>query len=90
MNDFTFVAPAWAPGNYAYNFAGVNAYSDLDIKEWDITLDSDYQINNYLSANVGVTALYYKDDNYRALESNGRDQGTGQAYIGMLSLIYRR
>lgn len=90
MNSFSFVEP-FTITNYDFaNFAGVNRYSNLDIKEWDITLDSNYQINNYLSVNAGVTALYYRDDNYRELEEFGREQGTGQAYIGMLSLVYRR
>jgi long-subunit fatty acid transport protein len=67
---------------YDYDFTKVNTYSDLNIKQWDVSLGGTYQLTSRFSLSAGINYMDYdEDETYLADES-------GSAYIAMLNLTY--
>ncbi len=71
--------------DYNYNFSSVPDYSDLHIRELDLTLGTSYVINKNFSLGLEYNYLYYGDEE----PYPGIYDGTGRAHIGMLTLTYR-
>ena len=73
---------------YNDNFSQVPNYSDLHIRELDLTLGASYMINKNFSLSLEYNYLYYGDaDPYLGTPTDPYDT-TGRAHIGMLTLTY--
>ncbi|HEB73677.1 MAG TPA: hypothetical protein ENJ03_00455 [Candidatus Desulfofervidus auxilii] len=67
---------------YNYDFSNVADYSDLHIRELDLTLSASYIINKNFALSAGYNYLYYGNADPYLYD------GTGRAHIGMLTLNY--
>ena len=70
-------------GGYDYDLSTVHEYSDLDIRQLDLSINVDYQMRDNLLLGCGVTYLSYEDD---ASYVYGDD--TGSVYITNLNVAY--
>jgi hypothetical protein len=82
MESLSFVDPAFAPAGYDYNFSSVDDYSDLKIIQYNVDLDTHYDITPNLSLGVGGSVYIYEDN-----ESYLGDD-SGQLYLARASLHY--
>jgi predicted porin len=67
---------------YDYNFTDVNTYSELNIKQWDVSLGGTYQLTSRLALSAGINYMDYSEDAIYLADESGR------AYIAMLNLTY--
>jgi len=67
--DWTGYDPATQ--GYAYDFTGVPKYSDLDIEQYSLGLDFDYEFNPDLSLGVGLAMSVYEDNDPYLFEDDG-------------------
>lgn len=73
---------------YDYDFSEVPEYSDLHIRELDLTLGASYRITKNFALSAEYNYLYYGDaDPYLGTSTDPYDT-TGRAHIGMLTLTY--
>lgn len=67
---------------YNYDFSEVPEYSDLHIRELDLTCGASYMISKNFALGAEYNYLYYGDADPYLYD------GTGRAHIGMLTLTY--
>jgi len=67
---------------YNYDFSEVPEYSDLHIRELDLTCGASYMISKNFALGAEYNYLYYGDEETYLYD------GTGRAHIGMLTLTY--
>lgn len=68
--------------NYDFDLSEIDQYSDLNIKQIDVSAGADYQINDNFALNLGFTYRRYADDDPYV------EDGTGEAYITNFSVSY--
>ena len=71
------------PAGYDYDVSDVDTYSELDIQQFDFAITADYSIRENISMNIGFNYRRYDDDEPYL------EDGTGEAYISNISLLYR-
>jgi len=72
------------PASYDYDLSSVDEYSDLDIRQIDVSVGADYKVDDNFSVGFGFTYLEYDDD-----ERGGyRHDDSGDAYIANVSVSY--
>jgi len=71
-------------GGYDYNLSTVDNYSDLDIRQIDLSVGADYKVDDNFSVGLGFTYLRYEDDE-RGAE---RHDDSGDACIYNVSVSY--
>jgi len=69
-------------GSYDYNLSTVDNYSDLDIRQIDVSVGADYKVDDNFSVGLGFTYLRYEDDEPYLYD------GTGDACIYNVSMSY--
>lgn len=67
---------------FSYDFSEVPEYSDLHIRELDLTCGASYMISKNFALGAEYNYLYYGDADPYLYD------GTGRAHIGMLTLTY--
>ena len=72
------------PANYDYDLSTVHEYSDLDIRQIDLSVGADYKVDDNFSLGLGFTYLRYDDDEPYLYD------GTGEAciYNGSVSYLF--
>jgi hypothetical protein len=69
-------------GRYGYDMSNVPGYSDIHIRELDLTCGASYMISKNFSLAAEYNYLYYGDADPYLYD------GTGRAHIGILTLTY--
>ncbi len=63
--------PADQPAIGYYDFTRVNSYSDLDVKQFDITLNGTYQFTDMVGLQLGGAYRIYKDNEVYLFDQSG-------------------
>ncbi|MCD6353643.1 MAG: MtrB/PioB family outer membrane beta-barrel protein [Proteobacteria bacterium] len=71
------------PAGYNYDLSEVDNYSELDIQQLDFAINADYRVRENISMNIGFNYRRYDDDEPYL------EDGTGEAYLTNISLLYR-
>lgn len=82
MSDYSGVVPAALAGSYDYDLSTVHEYSDLDIRQIDLSVGADYKVDDNFLVGLGFTYLRYEDDEPYLYD------GTGDACIYNVSVSY--
>jgi hypothetical protein len=84
MATISFPEPAagLAAGYYDYDFSMVHEYSDLDMQQFSIELDAEYDITPELALGIGGSVTIYEDNDPYLVDDSG------ELYIGTVSLKY--
>jgi len=72
------------PTNCDYDLSTVDEYSDLDIRQIDVSVGADYKVDDNFSVGLGFTYLRYEDDERGAY----RHDDSGDAYISNITVSY--
>ena len=80
-----FGIPAGMPAaSYDYDLSTVDNYSDLDIRQIDLSVGADYKVDDNFSLGLGFTYLRYEDNECGA----HRHDDSGDACIYNVSMSY--
>ena len=71
-------------GSYDYDLSTVDEYSDLDIRQIDVSVGADYKVDDNFSLGLGFTYLRYEDNECGAY----RHDDSGDACIYNVSMSY--
>lgn len=84
MDTISFPQPAagLAAGFYDYDLSMVNEYSDLEIQQFSIELDTQYDITPELALGIGGSVTIYEDNDPYLVDDSG------ELYVGTVSLNY--
>ncbi len=69
-------------GAYNYDLSNVHHYSELDIKQTELSLRASYQVDKTLSLGCGLSFLDYSDDDPYLFDASG------DAYLAYFSISY--
>jgi hypothetical protein len=70
-DQVNYPAPTDQPGIGYYDFTRVNSYSNLDIEQFDITLNGMYQFTEMIGLQVGGAYRIYTDNEPYLYDQSG-------------------
>jgi len=70
-DQVNYPAPADHPAIGYYDFTRVNSYSDLDIRQFDITLNGSHQFTDMVGLKLGGAYRIYKDNEVYLFDESG-------------------